>query len=126
MKRIYLGIGLSLAILLAGLWASAFLSGALPPVSEKLETASRMALSGDLPGGYDAARDARAQWKKQWFRTAAFADHTPMDEIDADFAMLDAYAQTDSPAAFAARCARLSALIDAAADTHRLTWWNFL
>jgi hypothetical protein len=49
-----------------------------------------------------------------------------MDEIDSAFAQLTYYIQQENRDQFPALCARLAELVDAMADSHRLTWWTLL
>lgn len=126
MPRFWFGVGLLLLFFAVGLWVCAVTDGIQQPISDALQQASTQALAGDLPGGIASAQHARKLWQSHWNATAAAADHAPMDEIDSLFAQLEAYAAAGAAADFAAGCARTALLIEAVAEAHRPTWWNFL
>ena len=126
MGRFWLGIGLMAALLALGLWTADAMEDLHEPISHTLQKAAQESLSGDLQKGFALARQARGRWEGNWRRTAAVADHTPMDEIDGLFAQMEIYAQAQQPTEFAAYCARLSAQINAVGDAHQFTWWNLL
>ena len=94
------------------------------PISQTLDQATQAALEGDLATGLDLAQTAQKTWDAHWHTVAILADHTPMDEIDARFAQLQAYGRSGQHSEFAAMCAHVSKLVDATAEAHRLTWWN--
>ena len=126
MKHFWLGVILLAVLLFAGIGVGAFMDAVHLPVSEALENAAQEALSGTLDEAASTARDAHSRWQSHWRSTAAAADHAPMDEIDSLFAQLDIYAHTGQTAAFAACCAKLSALVHALSESHCLNWWNLL
>jgi hypothetical protein len=49
-----------------------------------------------------------------------------MDEINGLFAQAKTYLQTGAREDFAATRSRLSQLISAVSDAHKLTWWNLV
>ena len=53
-----------------------------------------------------------------------FADHTPMEEIDALFAQVEVYAAAREETDFAAGCAALSRKVEAMGLAHGASWWN--
>ena len=126
MGRLWLGVGLLIALLLIGVLIATAMDGIHGPLSEVLTQASRAALSGDLEGGTILGRQARADWEKHRYCTAAVADHTPMDEIDSLFAEMEVYAQAEDDAHFAACCAQLAQMVRAMGDAHIFSWWNLL
>ena len=126
MRRFWFGVGVLVVFLAIGLWVCAATDAMTLPVSDHLQQASEQALSGDLSGGIASAQRAMALWKSHWNSTAAVADHAPMDEIDGLFAQLEAYAAAGAAEDFAASCARTALLVEAVAEAHRPTWWNFL
>lgn len=126
MKRIWLGIAVLGVFLILGLWCSHAMDRLHAPLVQKLEQAAQTALSGDLQTGAALAQEAKKSWDAHWHQTAALADHTPMDEIDSLFALLETYAEAGQISEFAAYCSRLSTLIAATAEAHTLSWWNLL
>lgn len=126
MRRIWLGIGILALFLGLGLWSSYSAGKLHKPLAHHLEKAATAALSGDLQTGTDLAQKAKTQWDEQWHRSAILADHTPMDEIDSQFARMGVFAETENAEAFAACCQQLAKLITATAEAHSFTWWNIL
>ena len=124
MKRGWLGLGILLVFLALGLWSSRTVERIYTPLTRQLEEASAVALSGDLERGMHLAQAARDTWHAYWRKTAALSNHAPMDEIDALFSRTVIFAQAGNRTDFAAHCAQLSALVEACAEAHRLTWWN--
>ena len=119
--RGYLGAAILGALLILGLWSGKAIGDRYDPTCGALESAAQAALSGDLEAAKALAGDARERWDAVWRKVAAVTSHTPMDEIDSLFAQ--ALTRRDATA-FAAECARLAKLVEACAETHRLTWWN--
>lgn len=126
MKRSWIGLGLLLALLTVGLLTTWSMGRIHEPVSAELEQASEFALLNDWTNAEESFRHARTEWEK-WahFRTC-FADHTPVEDIDALFAQLQIYSATHENAAFAAGCMELSEKVSAIGEAHGLVWWNVL
>ena len=126
MGRFWLGVGLLVLFLVLGLWIGAAMDRVHLSIADTLETAAEQALSGELPAGLETAQKAKASWEKHWHGSATVADHAPMDEIDGLLAQLECYSRADQPGDFAACCTRISLLVRAMSEAHRLTWWNLL
>ena len=126
MKRIWLGLGILALFLALGFWSSYSAAKVHLPLADNLEKAANSALSGNFAAGKEQARKAKKQWDDQWNPSAVLADHTPMDEIDSQFARLEVFAETENTEAFAASCRQLAQLITATAEAHSFTWWNIL
>ena len=125
-KHFYLGIGILILFLVLGILGSVWLDRANESVTQALEQAVQAVQAGDLTRGTNLARQAAEYWQKSWNAVASVADHGAMDEIDGLFAQLQYYAEAQLPQMFGACCARVQELVEAVADTHRLTWWNLL
>lgn len=126
MKRIWLGIGILALFLALGLWSAHSMGKLHIPLAQDLEKAASSALSGDMQLGQALAKKAKETWDAQWHKSAIWADHTPMDEIDGLFARLEAFSETKNAESFAAYCKQLAKLITATAEAHSLNWWNIL
>ena len=126
MKRGWLGVGILAAFLVLGLVVSALACTTHQPTGDLLEQAAEKTLAGDFAGGIALGMDAKERWKRQWNGTAAIADHSPMDEVDALFAEMEIYARTGEQPHFAACCKELAQRLEAIADAHRFSWWNVL
>lgn len=126
MKRLWLGL-LILVLLLAGsILIQMLLYKVHRSIAQDLEQAALSALVQDWQASISLARTALSRWQRWHHFTAAFADHTPMDELDGLFSQLPVYAQNREDPHFAATCKELSFLANAMAESHRLSWWNFL
>lgn len=126
MKRLWIGIVI-LAVLLAGSIAiSVAMSAIHDPIAADLELAAQKALQEDWDSALSLFRRANGRWEKYHDFTAAFADHTPMDEMDTLLEELEVYAHEQENPHFSATCAHLYFMAKAIAETHLLTWWNLL
>lgn len=126
MKRFWIGICI-LALLLAGSAAICVgMQRVHAPIAAQLSQAAEAALSGDPESAEALFYRANARWEKYHRFTAAFADHTPMDEMDTLLEEAEVYAAAQEQPHFAAVCAHLSVLAAAIADSHTLSWWNLL
>ncbi len=126
MKRLWLGVALLVLMLGLGLFTAWGMAQLQNPVSEALEQAADMALSGDFQQARRLSQEACELWQKNWPATASMADHAPMDEIDGLFAKLRTFAKSENTQEFAACCARIGELVHAISDAHGLNWWNLL
>ena len=125
-KRIYFGFALLIGFFLGGLYASKASDNICQPLSDTLEQASQYAQDNQLEKADQLIVAANEKWDKYWNRLAIIADHAPMDEINGLFAQAKTYLQTGAREDFAATCSRLSQLISAVSDAHKLTWWNLM
>ena len=130
-RRIHPGRELTGAVLLVGLLVLGLLTSwhmvrTHNAISRELEDAAWHALSNTWNKAEDSAFSARQQWQEHWKLSAAFADHSAMEEIDAGFSRLSMYAAARDSGEFAAVCAELSRYVQAMGDAHSLTWWNLL
>ncbi len=126
MGKLWLGIGLLLALLAFGFFVTAATETIHTPIAQNLEKAARLSLSGDLPAAAQLGQTAKTDWEKRWHFVAVFSDHAPMDEIDGLLAQLDIHAKAGAGADFAATAARIAQLVQAMMDAHKPAWWNLL
>ena len=126
MKRLWIGLGVLAVLLAMGLWVSAAMEWTHVVMVQQLQQASRAAMAEDWPAALEAAQQAQGHWNKHRRWIAAFADHTPMDEIEGSFAEMEVYAQDREKQHFAATCARLAQLAEAMGESHAVSWWNLL
>ena len=126
MKRLWLGRLILLFLLVGSLLVQILLFRVHSDISRDLEQAALAAMSQDWASSLSLARTALSRWQRWHHFTAAFADHNPMDELDSLFAQLPVYAQNREDPHFAATCKELSFLAKAMAESHKLSWWNFL
>lgn len=126
MKRLWIGVGLLLMMLVLGLCLTEFMENTHRAQSQALHRAAVLAADGDLAGAEALTGAARSRWERGWNTVAAFADHAPMDEIDARFSELKILARAHDASAYGASCAYLASLLEAMAKSHALSWWNLM
>lgn len=122
MARTVLGVGILIGLLLLGIFSAVAMDRIHLPISQLLQQAA----DESLPQGVLTAQKAKTLWENHWKFSATLADHAPMDEIDGLFAQLAAYEKAGLSGDFSACCLRISTLIEALAETQRLTWWSLL
>jgi len=96
------------------------------PGETALTQAAQLALEGNMEQACALAYDAYARWNKYRDITAAFADHTPMDDTERLFQEMLVYAKTEEIPHFAACCTELSAMLKATYETHGFSLKNIL
>ncbi len=126
MKRLWIGLILIALLLAGGYFIRTALLNIHASISDELEQAATAALQEDWPTALRLARYASGRWQQYHRFTAAFSDHSPMDEMDRLFSQLAAFAQQRENPHFSATCKELSVLARAFAESHRLSWWNLL
>lgn len=125
MKRSWLGGGLLLLLLLGSLLATHFMIRIHEPIARDLITAGEYALAGDWARALPLSRQAEENWEEREVFRACFADHNPMEEVDACFAQLKVYGRMQEETAFAAACAETARKVSAMGEAHKLMWNNF-
>lgn len=126
MKRFWWGAGLLIVLLILSSLITFSMERIHEPVANLLKQASEASLEEDWEKANALAGEAKARWEQYWQFTAAFADHTPMDELDGLFAELEVYGKEKEMPHFAATCSHLSMLALAMASSHTPNWWNVL
>lgn len=126
MKRSWIGFFLLLVLLLASILTTIAMVRIHEPMEADLIQAADFALEEDWDRASHFFRKAEERWTK-WenFRTC-FADHTPVEEIDASFALLKVYCGARDPVTFAGACCDLARKVAAVGEAHELVWWNLL
>lgn len=109
MKRLWVGILLLLVLLAGTLAVTVAMDRIYAPMAEALK-------AGDL----EAAEERYGRWRQL---TAAFADHGPMEEMDALFARAEICGDEQERKAL---CAELAQRAKAMSNAHSPTWWNLL
>lgn len=126
MKRFWIGICVLALLLASGFAVTGFMERCHDPISRELEQAAQAALAGDWTAALAAAAAAREHWERCRDFTAAFCDHSVLEEMDGLFAQTEVYAAGRDALSFAATCAYLSRLADAVAQSHLPKWQNLL
>jgi len=124
MKRSWFGLGLLVLLLVLGLLVTWAMDRIHTPVSRDLITAGEYALAGDWGEAERLSGKARDCWEKNGMLRACFADHGPMEDIDACFAQLEIYCRRREETAFAAACGETARKAAAMGEAHKLRWEN--
>ena len=126
MSRFYWGLGLLLLLLVGGLLLTEAAERIQQPITAFLEEAAEAGISEDWTTAQQKTNQARQRWIAYRAVSASFCDHEPLEEVDSEFARLDAFLRQRDPAEFAAVCAGLSRLTEAIAESQAVTWWSLL
>ena len=126
MKRSWIGFGLLVLLLVVATVTTVLMVRAHQPIGEDLTRAAQCAAAGDWAGAQACFQKARNRWDRWEHFRATLADHTPVEEIDAEFALLEVYCLAREDAAFAAECRALSQKVAAVGEAHEFVWWNLL
>lgn len=126
MKRLWLGIGVLLGLLAVSWWVSIRTGDSHSTVARQLEEAASAALAEDWAAAGALTEQLVNGWEKSRPFSAALADHTVLDQIDAGFGRLQVFLVRQHPADFAAESAGLARLVAALGEAHRLSWENLL
>lgn len=124
MKRSWMGFVLLLILLCGGILVTAGMDRLHGEISRDLEQAAQAVQRGDWGSADALTRQAAESWKKWEHFRACFADHTPIEDIDADMAQMEVYRLAREEVAFCASCSALSRKVAAVGEAHALTWWN--
>ena len=124
MKRSWFGFGLLVVLLALGLMSTWAMDRIHTPVARDLIAAGESALTENWEEAERLSRQAKAVWDKYEKLRACFADHGPMEEIDACFAQLEIYCRMKEETAFAAACGETARKAEAMGEAHGLKWEN--
>ena len=123
MRRIWIGVGVLLALLTVGILTMQITGQQLGEISETLKESAK---TGNWDQAVSLAKKAQEDWNKKCHLLAALVDHTDMDTVDGLFAQLEVYGQRNAKTAHGAICAQLAEVIYSLKENHRFTWWNLL
>ena len=125
-RRLLLGIVILVLVLSLSIGTAFGMRAIHKPGEEALTQAAEIAVSGNLTVALPLALAAFDRWQKFRNITAAFADHTPMDDTERLFREMLVYAETGEAPHFAACCSQLSAMLRATYETHGFSIKNIL
>ena len=126
MKRGWIGLILLGCLLLGGVLSSRYMTREQETLAQAVEAAAQDARAGQWESACRRLRETRHAWNRGWKKTAVFADHAPMEEINGLFAQLEVYGRRREILSFSAACAELKCQLEAMADAHKLSWENLL
>ena len=126
MNRLWIGIGILVVMLAMGIgllwWSSVFFE----ELSQELEQAGELALSGDWQAAGKKAMESEKKWEKWRKFWSSFTDHEPMEQMQSLFSQLELYRVKQMQVDFAAICRTLAHTAQAIEETHGLKWWSIL
>ena len=125
MKRSWLGAFLLVLLLVAGLAVTERMAKIHDPIAASLTAAGEAALVGNWEKAEFLCAGAERFWQDNRVFRACFADHEPMEEVEASFAQLKIYLRTREATAFAAACGDTAQQAKAMGEAHGLVWENF-
>lgn len=126
MKRSWIGLGLLLVLLILGLLVTWAMDRIHQPIAWDLEQAAEQVQLDNWPEAGRCFARAKDRWETWAHFRSSFADHSPVEEIDGDFARLQVYCALQEDAAFAGECRELAKKVSAVGEAHGLFWWNIL
>jgi len=126
MKRSWFGFSLLMALLLAGVLTTRVMVKIHEPVEALLQQAAASALENDWEQAEASFRQAENGWNAWEHLRSCFADHNPVEEIDAAFETMRTFCTVRDSVAFAGGCRSLARQVAAVGEAHRLVWKNLL
>ena len=126
MNRIYIGIGILLALLVLCCIFSFWIPKIHLEISGQLEQAALYARQENWPQASALANQARLDWKRAYTLITMVTDQGSLDQIDGLFAELELYAARQEMPDFAAAALQLSNLTAAIGQSHSFHLWNLL
>ena len=126
MKRFWIGICVLLLLLVSGWITTVAIARCYTPISRDLASASQAARDGNWALAVRASEQAEEKWQHCKDFTAAFADHSVLEEMEGQFAQVAVFRQANAQLSFAAACTNLSKLAEAIAQSHLPIWQNLL
>ncbi len=125
MKRSYFGLGLLAVLLALSLGVTWAMDRVHQPVAKALQAAEEKAQAGQWQEAVELETAAQAGWEKWSGLRNCLADHTPIEEIDAQFAMLRACIRARNQEEFPNLAAQTAQMVKAMGDAHGLKWGSF-
>ena len=126
MKRSWIGFILLVGLLVGSLWSARSMVRIHEPIAGKLQQAAQLSMEGNWEKAAVCFREAEENWKKREHFRSCFADHNPVEEIDADFQLLKVCCAARERIAFAGGCLQLARQVAAVGEAHELVWWNLI
>lgn len=123
-RRFLLGLAILILVLGFAIGTGIGMKAIHAPSEVTLTQAAQLALADDMEQAIPLARDAYDRWQKYRGITAAFADHSPMDDTERLFREMLVYAEAGEVPHFAACCTQLSAMLRATYETHGFSLKN--
>lgn len=124
--RFWIGAVVLLVLLALGIGLTVGVSLQQEELAQTIAKAQEAVLSRDWEQALPYARQAQALWENTRHFAASFADHAPLEQMDALFSELWIYAREALEVEFAAVCSYISNLAKAIGESQSVFWWNLL
>lgn len=125
-RRFILGLAILLIVLAFAVGTTIGMKAIHAPAESALTQAAGLALNDHMDEAIPLARSAYDRWQKYRGITAAFADHSPMDDTERLFREMLVYAEAREVPHFAACCTQLSVMLKATYEAHSFSLKNIL
>lgn len=126
MKRLWIGVGLLLAMLLSGILVTEFMERTHNPDAKDLKRAAQLAMEDEWDKAEALTTRVQKSWDKRHHWTASFADHEPIEEVEGLLAQLKVYGELRDVTAFSGTCVQLAKCMEALGECHSLNFWNLM
>lgn len=126
MKRLWIGVVLLAALLLAGILMTGAFRLYFRSLSQNLDLAAAAAMKEDWVKAEEGTAQAKKAWERKRNLIAAVADHEPVEEMDNLFAQLEFAGAQQETYEFTALCCQVASLAKAFVDSQSIQWWNLL
>ena len=126
MRRSRIGFFLLLVLLAAGLFSTKKMISVHEPIEVYLSQAAYWAVLDDWETADLFFQKAKRDWKRSEHFRSCFADHNPVEDIDAALGLLEVYGNARERICFAGGCRDLARRVAALGEAHELVWWNLL
>ena len=125
MKRMWIGAGLLVFLLAAGLLVGAVMEDRVSAGAEQLQQAADAALAEDWTRAEALTAAVRTDWERLSRLAEILTTHEELEQIETAFAQLPSYQGIDGPA-YSALCTALARQLEALGKTHSCSWGNLL
>lgn len=126
MKRSWIGFVLLILLLIGSILSSGYMVRSHEPIEAELLQAAQAAMDGSWERADTCFRAAEETWQEAEHLRSCFADHNPVEQIDADFKMLTVLCAGREAVSFAGGCLQLARQVAAVGEAHELVWWNLI
>lgn len=126
MKRSWIGFILLIGLLLASIWSARIMVRIHEPIEGKLRQAAQFSTEGNWAQATACFREAEEDWELWEQVRGCFADHNPVEKIDADFELLKVCCAARESISFSGGCLQLARQVAAVGEAHEPIWWNLL
>ena len=124
MKRMWIGVGLLVAVLIVGIWTANRMEEIHQEIAKDLERAAQSAMEGDWDMAGALFARAEKTWEKKRMFASVFSDHAPIEDAEALFAQIRILSQAENGESFATACACLASQLMAIGESQSFNLRN--